>query len=42
MKWLSHLRKFLLARLSKWFPGRVDDIGGADILPAPLSREEEE
>ena len=42
MKWLSHLRKFLLARLSKWFPGRVDYIGGADILPAPLSREEEE
>ena len=41
MKWLSHLRKFLLARLSKWFPGRVDYIGGADILPAPLSREEE-
>ena len=42
MKWLSHLRKFLLARLSKWFPGRVDYIGGSDILPAPLSREEEE
>ena len=42
MKWLSHLRDFTLSRLSKWFPGRVDYIGGADILPAPLSREEEE
>ena len=42
MKWLSHLRDFALSRLSKWFPGRVDYIGGADILPAPLSREEEE
>ena len=42
MKWLSHLRDFALSWLSKWFPGRVDYIGGADILPAPLSREEEE
>lgn len=42
MKWLSHLRDFALSRLSKWFAGRVDYIGGADVLPAPLSREEEE
>lgn len=42
MKWLSHFRIFLLSRLVKRFSGRVDYIGGADVLPAPLSREEEE
>lgn len=42
MKWLSQLRIYLLSRLTKRFPGRVDYIGGADVLPAPLSREEEE
>ncbi len=32
-----------LARLLAWLlPGRVHYIGGADVLPAPLTREEEE
>lgn len=42
MKWFSIFYDSLLCRLSRLFPGRIDYIGGADVLPAPLSREEEE
>ena len=30
-----------LARLRLWQPGKLMYIGGSDVLPAPLSREEE-
>ena len=42
MKWFSIFYDSLLCRLARLFPGRIDYIGGADVLPAPLSREEEE
>ena len=31
----------LLARLGLWRPGKIMYIGGSDVLPAPLTREEE-
>ena len=36
------LRAWLRRRLARLMAGRVDYIGGADVLPAPLTREEEE
>ena len=42
MKRLSKLRAWLWPRLARFLPGRLDYIGGADVLPAPLTREEEE
>ena len=32
----------LLARLGLWRPGKIMYIGGSDVLPAPLTREEEQ
>ena len=40
MKWWWRLR-IRLARWGLWLPGKVMYIGGSDVLPAPLSREEE-
>jgi RNA polymerase sporulation-specific sigma factor len=40
MKWWWMLRLWL-ARQGLWLPGKVMYIGGSDVLPAPLSREEE-
>ena len=40
MKWWWKLRLWLLRR-GVWRPGKVMYIGGSDVLPAPLSREEE-
>ncbi|MDO4516637.1 MAG: RNA polymerase sporulation sigma factor SigE [Bacillota bacterium] len=39
-KWVWALRGFLVRR-RLWRPGKVMYIGGSDVLPAPLSREEE-
>ena len=36
--WVKSIQKLL----NKLLPGRLDYIGGADVLPAPLTREEEE
>jgi len=36
------LRAWISRLLARLLPGRVDYIGGADVLPAPLTREEEE
>ena len=40
MIWKEHLLR-TLARLGLWRPGSLHYIGGSDVLPAPLSREEE-
>ena len=40
MNWKEHLLR-TLARLGLWRPGNLHYIGGSDVLPAPLSREEE-
>ena len=40
MIWKEHLLR-TLARLGLWRPGNLHYIGGSDVLPAPLSREEE-
>ena len=40
MKWRWTFRLWL-ARRGLWLPGKVMYIGGSDVLPAPLSREEE-
>ena len=40
MIWKEHLLQ-TLARLGLWRPGNLHYIGGSDVLPAPLSREEE-
>ena len=40
MNWKEHLLR-TLARLGLWRPGSLHYIGGSDVLPAPLSREEE-
>ncbi len=42
MKGIDRLRSVIARFLAKLLPGRVDYIGGADVLPAPLTREEEE
>lgn len=42
MNWPRRLLAYLLARLPWTRAGRVHYIGGADVLPAPLSRDEEE
>ena len=39
---LLSLIKRIQKLLNKLLPGRLDYIGGADVLPAPLTREEEE
>ena len=39
MNWKEHLLR-TLARLGLWRPGNLHYIGGSDVLPAPLSREE--
>lgn len=39
-EWVWALRLFL-ARRKLWLPGKVMYIGGSDVLPAPLNREEE-
>ncbi|HIQ63226.1 MAG TPA: RNA polymerase sporulation sigma factor SigE [Candidatus Avichristensenella intestinipullorum] len=42
MRMLERIRRALERALARVLPGRADYIGGADVLPAPLSREEEE
>ena len=42
MRMLERIRRALARALARVLPGRADYIGGADVLPAPLSREEEE
>ena len=42
MKRLTGLRAWLRRFVARLCAGRVDYIGGADVLPAPLTREEEE
>ncbi len=42
MRMLERIRRALECALARVLPGRADYIGGADVLPAPLSREEEE
>ena len=42
MRMLERIRRVLERALARVLPGRADYIGGADVLPAPLSREEEE
>lgn len=42
MSLMQRLRQSLYRLLARLLPGRVDYIGGADVLPAPLTREEEE
>jgi len=39
---LQKLLQKLKETVARLLPGRVDYIGGADVLPAPLTREEEE
>jgi RNA polymerase sporulation-specific sigma factor len=39
--WREWIEKLRLAWI-RWLPGDVEYIGGSDILPAPLTREEEE
>ncbi len=42
MSFLFKLKDRLSRLLARLLPGRVHYIGGADVLPAPLTREEEE
>ncbi len=42
MRFISGLRSGFMRLLARLLPGRVHYIGGADVLPAPLTREEEE